>query len=193
MSEIDYLPDRVHAVELESQLSTKLSKTELLESELTLLRTELDAVNTIRKNLQVKLDAAVEYANNQAKQIQQLKAKPSEINELKVFLGKVTERNNFLNFELQKRNEEIDALRGTPSVIDELKSQIRTTTEFNSSLLTKLDTANAKLVPLENDITQRNQEISALQQALQQQVDTDHNHIEALEAKIHNQKNQISE
>ena len=109
MSTLDDPSNGVVIDEVEADLHTKIPKLESVENELESLRSALNTVSTIRDELQEKLDMAVDYANNQAKLIEQLWGKRSEIDEIKNFLGKATERSNLLSVDLQERDEEIKA------------------------------------------------------------------------------------
>ena len=70
-------------------------------SELESLRSAYEAATAIRDELKQKLKVAVDYSNEQAKIIEEIKVIPSELEELKLLLGKTTENNNLLKSQIQ--------------------------------------------------------------------------------------------
>jgi len=153
MSTLDDPSNGVVTDEVEADLHAKIPKLESVENELESLWSALNTVSTIRDELQEKLDMAVDYANNQAKLIEQLWGKRSEIDEIKNFLGKATERSNLLSVDLQERDEEIKArdeeiktrdgeitsLRAKILDIQELRAQLSQSDKDNHLLSKELD------------------------------------------------------
>ena len=178
----DVEPHRMQAETLEREITSGVSHTETQENKVELLREDYDSIKNSRDDLKIKLGIAVEHSKEQAKLIEQIRGKPSEIDELKALLGKITERNNLLNIELEKRESEIGTLRGTAGidpVIDDLKLQLCTTIELNNSLTHQLDdrkqeiaTQREKLVDideLKSQLSQSNGRNQALEKELESQ------------------------
>ena len=97
MATFEY-PSRSMRIEiLEQERDLEIPVLEAVDNKLESLRCAFDVMSTMRDELQAKLDTAVEFSNEQAKLIEQLRGKPSEIEDLKVLLGKATEHANLLS------------------------------------------------------------------------------------------------
>ncbi len=170
MSTLDYPSKKQHADILEQQADTlelelglEIPVLEASNNELASLRSAYEAATSIRDDLQAKLKAAVEYSNEQAKIIDDIKDKPSEVDELKALLGKATERNNILRIDLQERdaeiqnlNDELTALRKNVSELEPLKTQLEHADEDNQVL-------SKNLQERESEVADLNEKISILQ------------------------------
>ncbi len=181
----DFQPYRMQADTLEeSDLSSSTSQVELLEDKLESLRNQFETLKANRDDLKTKLSIAIEHSKKQAEFIEQTRRKPSETDELKALLGKITERNNLLNIELGKREDEIVALRKTPTVIDDLKSQLKTTLELNRSLHQELESRDKKI----SSVRKEHVETSELKLQLQQSTERNH----ALNKELENLQTQLT-
>ena len=132
------------------------------ENELASLRSAYEAASSIRDELQAKLKTAVEYSNEQAKLIDDIKDKPSENTELKTLLGKATQQNNTLSknhqeheVEIQDLNDEISFLRESISDLEPLKIQLDRADEDNRAL-------SKQLQERDSQIESHNEKISVL-------------------------------
>jgi len=160
---------------LELEMGLEIPVLEANENELASLRSAYEAASSIRDELQEKLRTAVEYSNEQAKLIEDIKEKPSEIDELKVLLGKATERNNTLNNNLQERdneiqvlNDEIMFLRENVSELQPLKAQLDQADEDNQILSKQLKNRGDEVKTLNEKISMLRTKIIDIQDLREQ-------------------------
>ncbi|MBT8113065.1 MAG: hypothetical protein KJO47_05250, partial [Gammaproteobacteria bacterium] len=90
MATVDYPSKEQQADTLELEIGLEIPVLKASDNELASLRSAYEAASAIRDELQDKLRTAVEYSNEQARQIEEIKDKPSEVAELKALLGKIT-------------------------------------------------------------------------------------------------------
>ena len=157
---IDLQARRNRIEELENEVQTKVERITYLDRAIIGLRTNYDDVNSARDNIQDKLDTAVEYHSEQNQEqlalVTEVGHKTKEIEELKVLLGKTTERNNFLNTELQNHDEKTRKLKEEIPAIEGLQTQ--------------LESANHEIQSLKAAATRQKEEIRHFKTKI---VDTD--------------------
>ena len=175
MATLDYPSKEQQADTLELELGLEIPVLEATDNELTSLRSAYEAACAIRDELQEKLKTAVAYSNEQAKLIEEIKEKPSEIDELKVLLGKATERNNLLSNNLQERdneietlNDEIAFLRENISDLQPLKTQLEQADEDNQVLSKQLEERDNKVEILNEKVSVLRSKIIDIQELREQ-------------------------
>ena len=92
---------------INSESHSKVTHTISLQNELDSARNQVKLLESNRDELQQKLDDAIQYVNKNNSHINNDTAKLTEIRQLKVMLGKATERSNQLNITLQKKENVI--------------------------------------------------------------------------------------
>lgn len=155
MATLDYPSKEQQAETLELELGLEIPVLEASDNELASLRSAYEAASTIRDEIQEKLKTAIAFSNEQAKLIEEIKEKPSEINELKVLLGKATERNNLLSNSVQERDNEVEVLN------DEIMFLRENITDLQS-LKTQLDKADEDNQVLSKQLKERDNEAETL-------------------------------
>jgi chromosome segregation ATPase len=155
MATLDYPSKEQQADTIELELGLEIPVLGAADNELASLRSAYDAASNIRDELQEKLKTAVAYSNEQAKLINELKEKPSEINELKVLLGKTTVRNNLLSNDLLERDNEIEVLNDEVMFLRENISDLQ-------SFKTQLDQADEDNQMLSKQLKERDNEVETL-------------------------------
>ena len=185
-----------------SDLDLKIPKLVPEDHELESLRYELENANSTNDRLQKKLEIAVDYANQQSLQIEQLQKELSEVTELKTYLGQATERNNLLDLKLKKGREVIEDLLEDSKNNAVLKKQFEHVTKTNIALNTELEGSKQEISALQAEIsklqnTNKQLEI-ALAEEKQHVADRDKElnnqtlSYAALEAEFHSRGNELN-
>ncbi len=182
MTTLDYLSKEQQADTHELELGLEIPVLEASENELASLRSAYEAASAIRDELQAKLKTAVEFSNEQARVIEDIKDKPSEVAELKALLGKATERNNILSNDLKERdieiqdaNDEITFLRAGVSELDAIKIQLDNADEDNRVISKSLQERESEVESLNEKISVMRSKIIDIQEVREQlkQADSD--------------------
>ena len=175
MATLDYLSKEQQADTDELELGLEIPVLEASGNEIASLRSAYEAASAIREELQEKLKTAVEYSNEQAKLLDDIKDKPSEVAELKALLGKATERNNILGTILQEReleiqdlNEELTFLRESISDLEPLKTQLDHADEDNRILSKQLQERDTETKNLNEKISILRSKIIDIQELREQ-------------------------
>ena len=155
MTTLDYPTKEQQADTHELELGLEIPVLEASENELVSLRSAYEAASSIRDELQTKLKTAVDYSNEQAKLMDKIQDKPSEVAELKTLLGKDTEQNNIVSKNLQEReieiqdlNDELTFLRESISDLEPLKTQLDHADEDNRVLSKQLQKRDSEIKSL---------------------------------------------